>query len=162
MTVKLVGTTNQGTNNLPNYYGAVGKFTVTAAGLLSEIRIYSLASGYAKVAVYADIAGAPGNRLAKQDTSTPVTANQWNIIALESSISVTVDEVLWLAAAGNASNVYTILLSGGIMNRFSITYSTWTWPSTLLQPFDLTPDQLSIAGWGTIVVAGGQRGQIIG
>ena len=164
-TVKLVGA-DDGTvdGQLAAAQFTLFKYTASATGTCSEVRIKCLQAGYAKVAVYADSAGVPGARLAKQDTSTAVAAG-WNTIALEASCSIVSGTAYWLAFVVDTS---IFDYGTGTIPRYwtAVTYSTWTFPNPCpdVSGYGYMANVLGyIAGWGTAAAAAGRSfGYIIG
>ena len=88
MTIKLLGNESGTplTSSCLDYF-RLHRFQADLSGVVSQINIYVIGSGYVKVALYADSAGEPGARLAKQDTTTAVVAG-WNLITLEAPCPV--------------------------------------------------------------------------
>jgi len=151
-TVKLIGSTaSTGTTGFGTSFW-LAKYTAEATGLLSEIKIRSSGSQTVKVAVYADNAGEPGARLAKQDTSQSLV-DGWNTIALEASCSIVSGTSYWLAVATNASTLWYYTPSTA--RRFKvITYAGWSFPDPAGTGF--TSDTGAVAeeqGFGVLVIS---------
>jgi hypothetical protein len=107
-----------------------------------------------KVGIYADSAGFPGARLAKQNTSTAVITG-WNTVALEASCYLVSGTAYWLAFNSDASNIGYDLTTGPGFCYVIATYATFTFPDpagTWGFPFPLTNTIGFIAGWGLLVV----------
>ena len=152
MTVQLIGiATADPTSYSTGYNGLVlfFKFTASASGTLSAVNVKSYGNSVCKVAVYADNAGEPGARLAKQDTSTSV-AEGWNTVNLEASCSVVNGTSYWLAIAANDSLYYKSTTSGPARRYKAVTYSTYTAPDPAGTGFTSdTNNTIGIQGWGT-------------
>jgi hypothetical protein len=87
-TVTVTGGTNTGTfgttstagatsgGGLANYIVAT-KYTLSQAGTVTQVSVYSVYSGRVKTAIYADNSGAPGSLLVANNVPTAVGAGQW-------------------------------------------------------------------------------------
>lgn len=120
------------------------KFTAVA-GTLTNIRLKSGAAVVrnAKVAIYADNAGAPGALLGNS-VSTPISPG-WNLIPLVAYVSLSASSY-WLASVCDANDATLRKASGGTERYVAMTYT---------DPFPDPPSGLSvleldqaIAGWG--------------
>ena len=90
-TVTVTGGTNTGTfgttstagatsgGGLANYIVAT-KYTLSQAGTVTQVSVYSVYSGRVKTAIYADNSGAPGSLLVANNVPTAVGAGQWTMI----------------------------------------------------------------------------------
>ena len=58
------------------------KYTLSEAGTVTQVSIYSALSANVKTAIYADRNGAPGNLLAANNAPTAVGAGQWTTISI--------------------------------------------------------------------------------
>lgn len=136
---------------LKNYFCPT-KFTASTTGTCSEVRIKVSGNGNVKVAIYADSAGEPGARLAKQDTPAAVTTG-WNTIALEASCSLTINTVYWLAFITDTDSIVGYDTHAAVALRYRAeTYSTFTFPDPAGSGFSSITDRTTfIAGWGTTV-----------
>ena len=77
-TISAAGTSVGGS---AGYIGAT-KYTLTQAGTVTQVSVYSPNTGHVKVAIYSDNAGAPGNLVVANNAATTVTAGQWTTIAV--------------------------------------------------------------------------------
>ena len=130
---RLVGTTETsaaGTSTANYVYGAL--FTAVATDTSHTFRVYANASGNIKVALYGSLAVPPyvGSRLAYDDNSHAVTAG-WNTISF-SGASITASTDFYLCVAQDTANLVTTKSTAGkTTRRNSITFSSFTWPSSL-------------------------------
>jgi hypothetical protein len=92
-TVTVTGGTNTGTFGTTSTAGASGggglsgyivatKYTLSQAGTVTQVSIYSVKSANVKTAIYADNSGAPGNLLVANNVPTAVSAGQWTTISI--------------------------------------------------------------------------------
>jgi len=92
-TVTVTGGTNTGTFGTTSIAGAspgggsagkilATKYTLSQAGAVTQVSIYSAISGNVKTAIYADNSGAPGNLLVANNAPTAVSAGQWTTISI--------------------------------------------------------------------------------
>lgn len=58
------------------------KYVLSVGALINTISIYAKTNGNVKVAIYTDVGGVPTTRVAVNNNSNAVTANQWNDIAI--------------------------------------------------------------------------------
>jgi hypothetical protein len=151
MTIKLIGSdAQQSTNDLSSGRVRYFKYTADASGTVSEIKIYALANGNVKIAIYADSSGDPGSRLAYNDSGQAVTADQWNTLSID-GLSVTQSTVYWLACIYDTTGslAYDTIGAGHTPVRYkTATYSTFTWPSSADWTSSNDLNDYSIAGWG--------------
>jgi len=108
------------------------KWTADSTGVASQIRVYGYyQNGNVKVALYSDNGGSPGTVLAKQDTSTAITTNQWNTIILSSTAQVIQGTTYWIAFLSDVRCVAyrdcTNCTTGVVDKHKAVTYSSWTW-----------------------------------
>ena len=145
----LVGTTSAGTGNHGANYVCYCKFTAVKTGTVNEFKVYSLASGNVKVAIYADSAGEPGNKITGNDDSQAVTLNQWNTLAIADTPVVN-DTVYWLGVNADTDGATSWLSrTGGVRRYKAATYSTFTWPDAAGTGFTSTANyDQALAGWG--------------
>ena len=165
MTVKLIGNSNAGTGNLPAAFVFYGQFICETSGTCSEVLIYSRASGYAKVGIYADNgSNYPGSRLAKQDNEQAVTENQWNTITLEATCELVAGTKYWLAAIGSETNVCNdSSTSGGLVYYVNTTnYPAYVFPNPAEDGLSTLAYSLAFQGYGTAGGAGGWTGKMLG
>lgn len=163
MTVKLIGT-DDGTID-----GAAGanlfllqKHTAEVTGACSEVRVKCSDSCNIRVAVYADDAGEPGARLAKQDTGQACVAG-WNTIALEASCNLVSGTVYWIATNCDQEYIGYDLTTGNYRYRTEAYADPFTFPAPAGTGFTTgTTVIFFLAGWGTPVAAGRSFGLIIG
>jgi len=151
-TVRLVGSATDGTNFTGADYFTLGKFTAIATGTLSEIKIYALASGNVKVAIYADNAGEPGALIVANNTGQAVTLNQWNTLTIGSA-QITQGTVYWIACNADTSGAITRNTGAGTQRYKVATYSGFTFPDPAGSDFTNQVYEYARAGWGVQVVA---------
>jgi uncharacterized repeat protein (TIGR02543 family) len=73
-------------------------YTMPEAGQLQSLSIYHEAgSGQMLLGVYADSSGQPGSRLGVTDTTTVSSTAGWQTVALQSPVSVSAGQRIWLA-----------------------------------------------------------------
>jgi hypothetical protein len=148
---KLIGAddgTIVGTESANYMWGC--KFTASATGTCNEVRIKVDGNCNVKVAVYANNAGEPGARLAKQDTSTACVTG-WNIIPFETSFEIVNGTDYWLFE--NHDVKHFGYYSETRQSRYkAATYSTFTFPDPAGTGFSsYTAEGGYLAGWGTTV-----------
>jgi hypothetical protein len=147
---RLIGTDTIGTaNDAPNYF-FLTKWVALDTGTVSEIKLYSLVAGNAKIAIYADNDGKPDALLGYNNAGQACSVG-WNTLTI-SLTSVTKDASYWLA-----NNVDT----GGVVSYYSATrayhykvatYSGFTFPNPAGSGFGKTTIYAhAIAGWGSTV-----------
>lgn len=152
-TGRLIGNPDTGAGPVGAPYVFYWKFTCEATGKVIEFRTYGTVNGNVKVAIYSDNAGEPGDRLVYNDSSQPVTADQWNSLSIP-ELSVTKDTVYWLAAAIDTNDcIGKSATSGGTGRYKSITYSSWTWPATAGSGFNNSTSIFCLAAWGILVLS---------
>ena len=103
-------------------------FTATANGSLTAIKVKTGGSSNVKVAVYADSNGSPSTLLAAVNTDSPVVTG-WNSISISPAVSVTSGTNYWLSVVSSAYNICYMASSSSSVWK-TVTYSTWTYPST--------------------------------
>lgn len=152
-TVILVGTNSNGTGSMQSDYVTYSKFTAVATGTVTEFKVYSLANGNCKVAIYDDNAGEPGDKITGNDSSQAVTLNQWNTLVIADT-PVVENTVYWLGVINSVEGADSWLYNVGGVRRYKVaTYSTFTWPSSAGTGFSSTADyDEALAGWGTTVI----------
>lgn len=113
--------------------------TASASGTATHVVVRTGTAGYVKVAIYADNAGEPGSRLAKQDTGQYCWPGL-NYVKLESSVALTDDAVYWIAHnCGTAGVVRYGTVLEEANNRYkAVTYSTFTFPDPAGSSFSTT------------------------
>jgi hypothetical protein len=157
-----------GPSSIIDYLGASpdkawwDKWTADATGKVSQIRVHGHASGYVKVALYADNSGSPGTCLAAQDISTAISAG-WNTVTLSSQADVAQGTVYWIAIAnGDASPSYTYPVEGATCKYKSITYSSWTWQDNPTGLSENNTWYINTQGYGVLVLSPSGISQAIG
>ena len=94
-------------------------YTVNADGLLDSISIYHRGiSGQMLLAVYSDDGGLPGTRLGVTSTSMLSSTHGWQTIDLQSPISVSAGQRIWLGSLFESDP--EIGSSGGILTTLSV------------------------------------------
>jgi hypothetical protein len=124
------------------------KYTLSEAGTVTQVSIYSVRAGHVKAAIYADNNGAPGSLLVANNSPTTVTVNDWTTIDITpTSLSA---GAYWIAfnedasymriyTAGStrqaayraysfSSNMPTTLAPSGYQNYDYICYASYTGP----------------------------------
>jgi len=126
------------------------RWAALADGIVSQIRLYANANGNVKVGLYTGT-DYPTTRIAVRNTSTAVTASQWNTLDLESSVNVTKDTNYWIVVhQGNDS-----LLRIGTETSRPYKYRFITFSNGLPASFDsswtdYSNNYLSCAAYGVL------------
>jgi len=153
-TGRLIGSTNTyetGYNTLKDYFQLV-KFTALATGIVTEIRVYSYASGHVKVAIYADNAGEPGSLITANNSNQSVMAGQWNMLAIGNT-NLTKDVNYWLAW-NEDTNTCMSGHSGTQSRRYKLgAYSDFNFPDPAGSGFSSATSDICVAGWGILVLS---------
>lgn len=149
MTVRLIGTTTEATNGLGSGYLIPCKFTALLTGIVKEIRMYSLANGNTKVAIYADSAGEPGALITANNTGQAVLANQWNVLTI-SPTPITKDTPYWLTAIADTTGSIARNNDPGVARYRSETYAGFTFPDPAGTGFGTDTKERCFAGWGDL------------
>ena len=129
-TVTVTGGTNTGTfgttsaagtsvGGAAGYIGAT-KYTLSQAGTVTQVSIYSTYSGHVKTAIYADNSGVPGNLLVANNAPTTVTGGQWTTINI-GLVSLTAG-TYWIAFNCDVNNL-RIYKSGGAKQTAYMRYA---------------------------------------
>lgn len=161
MTVKLVGsddTTHDGDVGAEAF--VLFKFTAEKSGNVTEIKLRADANGNAKVAIYADSAGAPGSRLGYNNTSQAIALG-FNTLTIPSTAVVSGTDY-WLAFISDLAVVgYDLITSVGKWRLE--TYATFNFPDPAgAFPNSPTTWHTIIAGWGTPTVVKANYAIIMG
>lgn len=123
----------------------------TSTKTITSIKVYAVASGHVKVALYSDSAGSPGTRLAKQDTSVAVTGGQWNNIDLETPYQVS-SAYYWIAVAVDTGSMLKSSSAGNNAKHLNLLfhgeYSGFTWPSSPPTLSDKSNTTYALTAWG--------------
>lgn len=156
MTVKIVGSDSIST--ILNYHDYVwyGKFQASQSGTVTEIKVYSHTnSGHARVAIYEDNGGAPGDLVTANNDSQSVTAEQWNTLTIGDT-PIVKDTYYWIAVQSDVSGGSVENTSGDFALRYKIeTYSGYTFPDPAPEVAGAYTDELCAAGYGTVPESGG-------
>lgn len=130
-TVTVTGGTNTGTfgttsaagatsgGGLANYIVAT-KYTLSQAGVVTSVSIYSVKSANVKVAIYADNSGAPGNLLVANNAPTAVSANQWKTISIASTSLAA--GTYWIAFNEDVNSI-RVMKAGGTRQAAYMSYA---------------------------------------
>jgi hypothetical protein len=145
----IIGSSTIGTNTMGGGYVLYAKYTATNSGNVNQIRVYSLANGHAKVAIYSDNGGEPGSKLISNDTPQAVSASQWNSLSL-SSTALTQGTVYWIGICIDNNGAASWVGNSGTARFIPVTYSSFTFPPTAGTSFTNTTVYMSLAGWGSI------------
>jgi len=145
---RLIGADNTGTQGGGGPVGHLTRYQALASGRVTQAKVHSSASAQVKVAAYADNAGEPGGRLAYNDTAQNVVAG-WNTLSIP-GFDVVSGTYYWLAVALSADGAMDVYFGAESKRYKTITFSTWTWPSSLTGLSSSSVDGC-VAGWGTIV-----------
>lgn len=129
-----------GTLNLTRFQAAV-------SGVMSYAYVRMAVGGKIKVAVYSDSGGSPGSLLAQSNEKT-TTGNAYNKVDLTSTINITSGTYYWLAVACDTGQI-RVSGSGSSYTTYVyyITYSEFSFPSTLPDYDDSLTRQLCVSGW---------------
>jgi hypothetical protein len=152
MTVKLIGNDDGiiDLNHAGEYY-CLCKYTANASGMCSEVKVKASGSVNVKVAVYADSAGEPGARLAKQDTPAACSAD-WNTVTLETNCAIVAGANYWIAFNSSATQVGCDN-AGGVLRYKAASFSAFTFPDPAGAGFTTGAFTTFIAGGGLVPVA---------
>ena len=130
-----------------NYISTI-RFQATATGKVTEFRLKADGNANVKVAIYADNAGEPGDRLAKNDTGQAVV-DGWNTLTLEANLDITSGTYYWLAINSDAAHVGCHTTTG-VLRYKAATYAGFTWPDPAGTGYGSATTLYGIlAGWGT-------------
>jgi preprotein translocase subunit SecG len=128
-TVTVTGGTNTGTFGTTSAAGtsiggaagyiAATKYTLSQAGTVTQVSVYSANSGHVKVAIYADNNGAPGTFLVANNAATTVTGGQWTTISVgPTSLAA---GTYWIAFNEDANSL-RVYRSGGTKQAAYMSY----------------------------------------
>jgi hypothetical protein len=147
--VRLIGSFTDGTGGGQANRLYLGKFKAVSTGVVDQIKVYSLANGEAKVAIYADSGGEPGARLGYNNTGQAVAASQWNTLSI-SPANIVKGMDYWIALVANVAIILTAnTVYQGPRRYKTVTYSTFTFPDPAGTGFSsATGNELCLAGWG--------------
>jgi hypothetical protein len=146
----LIGTNTPGNLNTGRNKFILSRFQALETGTVSEIRVYSLANGTAKVAIYADDAGEPGALITANNNPQAVVANQWNALAIGDT-PIIQGSYYWLAVATNQRNTASRNANPMPIRCKSVSFASFNFPDPAGAGFNAGMRELSIAGWGGAV-----------
>lgn len=134
-----------------NYF-QLERVQAIASGTIRSIKFTSLYSGgLAKIAIYADIAGAPGSLLVQTDEITSIVgSNQVDITPL----AVVSGAYYWIAENNNLGGIIRSINTGGNSKYKSVAYSGFTFPDPIGTGFSSAPIRFSMSGWGPAALGG--------
>jgi hypothetical protein len=149
---RLIGRATAGVATMGGGYVLYSRFQAEESGTVSQIKVYSLVAGNAKVAIYADSSGEPGNKITGNDNSQACNASQWNTLSIDDT-AVLKDTYYWIGVAIDTTGAASYSAATGGTARYKpITYGAFiTWPSSAGTGFTNTGALMSLAGWGSIV-----------
>src|SRR4030042_1198623 len=154
-TCKLLGSDINGTGNHGADYVCYCKFTALFTGKTTQIKVYSLVAGNAKIAIYADDNGEPGNKITGNDSGQACYVG-WNTLTIGAT-QVTKDTIYWLGVNTDTSGTSSWYLqsgSGAQRRQKPATYSSFTWPSNAGTGFSSTNDYYqALAGYGILMLS---------
>jgi len=148
MTVQLIGTSTNGTTNLPIGNVFANQFVCTASGTLTEIKVYCRVDSQVRVALYTDDgSNRVGNLVAESADTHLTTVNAWDSIAVAGG-DIVVGTKYWLA-------VQCATAGGG---SYRTATSWWGSKSQAYGAFPANgtgfgyaaPYEMSLQGWGTL------------
>ncbi|MFC2050895.1 hypothetical protein ACFLTN_06965 [Chloroflexota bacterium] len=148
-TGKLLGTDTAGTGQLYTSYIYWSKFPGLGTGLCTSLLVRVLVNGYARLALYTDNAGHPGNLIA-ETASQAVTAGTWAEIDL-SSTPIVLGVDYWIAWQGtvNGAGAYRELAGG----QFEYKWQPYgAFPATGAGATESDGYECSFQGFGVLVV----------
>jgi hypothetical protein len=160
-TGKLIGSSTNGTSATAGNYVIYAKFIAEATGKITEIKVYSLAAGNAKIAIYVDNNGEPGNKLTGSDYSQAVTLNQWNTLTINET-NIIKDTVYWIGICTDTTGASSYNGLTGIARYKAATFSSWSWPASAGSGFTESPAYMSLAGWGILILNPSSISQPVG
>jgi hypothetical protein len=152
VTGRLIGSVTDGTNSTAASYFTLAKFTAVATGIVSEIHIYSLASGNVKLAIYEDVSGEPSTLITASNTGQAVIANQWNTLDIGNT-NIIKDNVYWIACNSDTTGATCRSTGIGTQRYRSATYATFTFPDPAGSGFSSASYEYCRAGWGILVLS---------
>lgn len=130
----LLGGTWNGTDvSTSGNYVSYTKFTASASGNVTHIRVKSSAGGYVKIAVYTDNAGDPGSLLIANNNQQYVTGlnNGSNLLSLGGSVALTQGTDYWIGTVSSASGCIRRTTTDTGNRRYkAATFSSFTFPET--------------------------------
>jgi hypothetical protein len=154
-TCKLLGTDTNGTGNHGADYVCYCKFAALFTGIITQFKVYSLVAGNAKIAIYADNNGEPGNKIAGNDSGQACSVG-WNTLTIGDT-QVTKDAIYWLGINTDTSGTSSWYLQSGSSaqrRQKPATYSSFTWPSNAGTGFSSTNDYYqALAGYGILMLS---------
>jgi hypothetical protein len=152
-TGRLLGTETQGSVNLLANYLSVCQFTAEATGIVSAVRVYSLAAGNVKVAIYADDgADNAGALITANYNGQAVTANQWNTLSIGGT-PVVQGTKYWLATIMDTNGAVARSNDSANRDYRAAAYSGFTFPDPAGGGWTAGDTLASTAGWGILVVS---------
>jgi len=149
MTVRLIGEDASGSTKCDQNYIHYARFIALETGIVSEIRINSGASGHAKVAIYSDSSGEPGNKITGNDSSQAVTGGQWNTLTIANT-NITKGTYYWLGLIVDTYGTELHAYPGGTTKYKAATFSTFTWPAGAGGGLSSYPLLMSTTGYGVL------------
>jgi len=161
-TGKLVGTDSAGTGTHGANYVCYTKFTAAGTGIITELKVYALATGHVKVAIYSDNSGEPGDKITGNDSSQAIIADQWNTLTIANT-NIVKDTPCWLGVIGDTDGATSWRALSGVIRRYkAATYSSFTWPSSAGSGFVIANDyEQVLAGYGILTLSPGGINQPI-
>ena len=154
-TGKLLGTDINGTDTHGANNVCYCKFTAAFTGKVTQFKVYSLVAGNAKIAIYADGSGEPGNKITGNDSGQACSVG-WNTLTIGAT-QVNKDTVYWLGVITDSTGTSSWYLqsgSGAQRRHKSATYSSFTWPSNAGTGFTSTTNYYqTLAGYGILTIS---------
>jgi hypothetical protein len=158
-TQRLVGSATVGVNNAGANNIIFCKFTALATGTVSQIKVYSLVAGNAKISVYNDNAGEPGNKLTGNNTGQACVIG-WNVLTIADT-PVVKDTPYWLGVIVDTTGTASSNNSAGTIRYKAQTYAGFTWPASAGTGYTGGTVEDSIGAWGILTISPSSISQVI-
>jgi len=129
-----------------NYFHLT-RYTANQSGVIDILRVFCIASGNIKVAIYTDNGGEPGSLLNAINTGTTVYSG-WNSIPIPST-AVTAGANYWLAMCTDSIIMGAQSTTNSIRRFKPLSYATFTFPVQAGTGFTVDSSYYDlISGWG--------------
>jgi hypothetical protein len=135
-------------NHTPGYF-QLTRWTASASGSCTRIRVKGGGAGHAKVAIYADSSGSPGALLMANNTGQGITAAGWQDIPLPSPVAITAGTAYWLAINSDAACLGFVSPASNNIWYKPVSYSGFSFPNPAGSGFGSYSGYTLTAGWGS-------------
>jgi hypothetical protein len=150
-TGKLIGSSTDGVSTMAGDYVLYAKFTAEATGKVTQIKVYSMVAGNAKISLYADNGGEPGNEITGNDSSQACSVG-WNTLTIAET-DVVKDTPYWIGVIVDTTGAASYAGLTGIARFKAATFAGFTWPASAGSGFTNTTAYMSLAAWGVLVIS---------